>query len=292
MRMRSIWKGHIRFSLVTIPIRIYNAVETSENIKFNQLHKDCNGRVGYEKKCKKCAKTLASDEIVKGYEYEPDQYVIFEDSDFEKVRLKSTKVIEIEGFVEVGEVAPSLFESPYYAGPDGEVAARSYALLCAAMKETGRVGVGKVVLRDREDVVLLSPHENGLALFRLRYPAEVRKFSQVPQVDTLPAADKDQLKLARSLVDSMARPMSELSLQDNWKSAVREMIQAKAAGKEIVQIEEEEKPAMDILTALKQSIEKAKTAKEGMQPARGKSEAAAKAPKAQTKAPAKKKKAG
>lgn len=298
--MRSIWKGHIRFSLVTIPIRIYNAVETSENIKFNQLHKDCNGRVGYEKKCKKCAKTLASDEIVKGYEYEPDQYVIFEDADFEKVRLKSTKIIEIEGFVEVGEIAPALFESPYYAGPDGDVAARSYALLCAAMKETGRVGVGKVVLRDREDVVLLSPHEKGLALYRLRYPAEVRQISQVPQIDTLPAADKDQLKLARSLVDSMARPMADLTLQDNWKSAVREMIQSKAAGKEIVQIEEEEKPAMDILTALKQSIEKAQSEKQGMQPARGKStdaaakkaEKAQKADKAAVKPAARKKKAG
>lgn len=267
--MRSIWKGHIRFSLVTIPIRIYNAVETSESIRFNQLHKDCNGRVGYEKKCKKCQKALSSDEIVKGYEYEPDQYVIFEDSDFEKVRLKSTKVIEIDGFVQVNEIAPSLFESPYYAGPDGEVAARSYALLCAAMKETGRVGVGKVVLRDREDVVLLAPHESGLALYRLRYPEELRKFSQVPQIDTLPALDKEQLTLARSLVDSMARPMADLTLKDNWKSAVKEMIQAKAAGKEIVQIEEEEKPAMDILTALRESIARAQ-GETGMKTARGK----------------------
>ncbi|HMW60222.1 MAG TPA: hypothetical protein PKA91_11290, partial [Leptospiraceae bacterium] len=147
--MRSIWKGHIRFSLVTIPVRIYNAIETSESIRFNQLHRECNGRVGYDKKCKKCEKSLTTEEIVKGYEYEPDQYVVFEDSDFEKVKLKSTKVIEIEGFVGVDEVHPTLFESPYYAGPDGDVAARSYALLCQALKDAGKVGVGKVVLRDR-----------------------------------------------------------------------------------------------------------------------------------------------
>ena len=128
--MRAIWKGHIRFSLVTIPIRIYNAIETSESISFNQLHKECNGNIGYDKKCKKCGEVVKNESIVKGYKYEPDQYVIIEDSDFEKVRLKSTKVIEIEGFVDESEVHPTLFDSPYYAGPDGEVASKAYALLC------------------------------------------------------------------------------------------------------------------------------------------------------------------
>ncbi len=280
--MRSIWKGHIRFSLVTIPVRIYNAIETSESIRFNQLHRDCNGRVGYEKKCKKCEKVLSTDEIVKGYEYEPDQYVVFEDADFEKVKLKSTKVIEIEGFVGVDEVHPTLFESPYYAGPDGDVAAKSYALLCQALKDAGKVGVGKVVLRDREDVVLLSPHEKGLALYRLRYPAEVRQMKDVPQIDKLSDADKEQLKLARSLVESMARPLSEIELKDNYRGALKEMIDAKVAGKEIVQVEEAEKPTMDIMTALKQSIEKAAAMRGGMIPATG--EKKAKAEKAEPKA--------
>ncbi len=267
--MRSIWKGHIRFSLVTIPVRIYNAIETSESIRFNQLHRECNGRVGYDKKCKKCKKSLTTEEIVKGYEYEPDQYVVFEDSDFEKVKLKSTKVIEIEGFVGVDEVHPTLFESPYYAGPDGDVAARSYALLCQALKDAGKVGVGKVVLRDREDVVLLSPHEKGLALYRLRYPAEVRKMAEVPQIDKVEPADKEQLKLARNLVESMARPLSDIELKDNYRGALKEMIDAKVAGKEIVQVEEVEKPAMDIMTALKASIEKAAAMRGGMIPAKG-----------------------
>ncbi|MBL8021844.1 MAG: Ku protein [Leptospirales bacterium] len=268
--MRSIWKGHIRFSLVTIPVRIYNAIETSENIKFNQLHRECNGRVGYDKKCKKCQQSLATADIVKGYEYEPDQYVVFEDSDFEKVKLKSTKVIEIEGFVDVNEVHPMLFESPYYAGPDGDVAAKSYSLLCQALKETGRVGVGKVILRDREDVVLLSPHEQGMALYRLRYPEEIRKITDVPQVDKLDTADKEQLKLARSLVDSMARPLAEIELKDNYKSAMKEIIDAKVAGKEIISMEEEPKPAVDIMTALRESIELAKSSKKGMVTATGK----------------------
>ena len=98
--MRSIWKGHIRFSLVTIPIRIYNAVDTEETIRFQQLHKEDNGAVGYEKKCKKCGKTLTAEEIVKGYQFEPEQYVIVSPEDLEKIKLKSTKVIEIEGFID------------------------------------------------------------------------------------------------------------------------------------------------------------------------------------------------
>jgi len=269
--MRSIWKGHIRFSLVTIPVRVYNAIETSESIHFNQIHRECNGRIGYDKKCKKCQKGVTTEEIVKGYEYEPDQYVIFEDQDFEKLKLKSTKVIEIEGFVKVEEVHPMLFESPYYAGPDGDVAAKSYGLLCQALRESGRVGVGKVILRDREDIVLLSPHEKGLTLYRLRYPDEVRKITEVPQVDKVPETDKEQLKLAKSLVESMARPLAEIELKDNYRNAVKEIIQAKISGKEIVYMEEEAKPAVDIMTALKQSIEQAKANKKGMVAATGKS---------------------
>ena len=103
--MRSIWKGHIRFSLVTIPIRIYNAVDTTEQaIRFNQLHKEDNGPVGYDKKCKKCGKVLGTEEIVKGYQFEPEQYVVVSSEDFEKLKLKSTKVIEIEGFIDASEV--------------------------------------------------------------------------------------------------------------------------------------------------------------------------------------------
>ena len=104
--MRSIWKGYIRFSLVTIPIRIYNAVNTEETIRFNQLHKDDNGPVGYEKKCKKCGTTLTNEDIVKGYQFEPEQFVIVSADDLAKIKLQSTKVIEISGFIDSGEIHP------------------------------------------------------------------------------------------------------------------------------------------------------------------------------------------
>src|SRR5437773_9140938 len=266
--MRSIWKGHIRFSLVTIPIRIYNAVDTEETIRFNQLHKEDNGPVGYEKKCKKCGKALTAEEIVKGYQFEPEQYVIVSPEDLEKIKLKSTKVIEIEGFIDAGEVHPTLYDSPYFAGPDGVVAAKTYSLLTLALKASGKVGIGKVVLRDREEAVMISPLEGGLILYKLRNPSELRKIDAVPQLERN-EVNKDELKLSISLVESMASTLKEMDLTDRYSDALREMIEAKVAGKEVVTAPEEEKPVVDIMAALRQSIEQTKANKKPTEKAKG-----------------------
>src|SRR5437763_1263555 len=207
--MRSIWKGHIQFSLVTIPIRIYNAVDTEETIRFNQLHKEDNGAVGYEKKCKKCGKVLTNEEIVKGYQFEPEQYVIVSADDLSKIKLKSTKVIEIEGFIDASDIHPSLFDAPYFAGPDGPVAAKSYALLSEALKASGKAGIGKVVLREREEAVMIGAQDGGLMLYKLRHPNQIRKMADVPQVEKK-ELNKDELKLSISLVESMSSSMKEL----------------------------------------------------------------------------------
>lgn len=264
--MRAIWKGHIQFSMVTIPVKIYGAIEASKKISFNQLHADDFGRVAYEKKCKKCGKVLKSGDIVKGHEVEPDTYVVVESEDFEKLKMKSLRVIEIEGFVDQAEVHPTLFDTPYFAGPDGPVAAKTYALLCETLRETGRLGVGRVVLRDRESVMLLSPHEQGLMLYKLRYPEELRSMANVPEIDTA-IADKAQLQLARTLVDTMATSLDNLELKDRYNDALREMIVAKAEGKELVTSEEAPKEVVDIMTALKASIEEAKENRKPMKKA-------------------------
>ena len=281
--MRSIWKGHIRFSLVTIPIRIYNAVDTAEQaIRFNQLHKDDNGPVGYDKKCKKCGKALSAEEIVKGYQFEPEQYVIVSPEDMDKIKLKSTKVIEIEGFIDASEVHPSLYESPYFAGPDGAVAAKTYSLLSQALKASGKVGVGKVVLRDREEIVMISPLDGGIMLYKLRNPIEVRKMESVPQIEHK-EINKDELKLSISLVESMASTLKELDLTDRYSDALREMIEAKIAGRQVVTVAEEEKPVVDIMTALRQSIEQTKARKKPMEKAKGEKKPAVEAAPAKPK---------
>lgn len=265
--MRAIWKGHIRFSLVTIPIRIYNAIDSAQTISFNLLSKEGHNPVSYEKKDKVTGEPLKQEDIVKGYQYEPGQYVIIEQEDIEKVRLKSTKLIDIEGFVDEKEIHPALFEAPYFAGPDGDVAAKTYGLLCHTLKQTGKVGVGRVVLRDRETIVLLAPQEKGLMLHRLRFPDEVKNINEVPGLLET-SVDKEQIKLAKTLVDSMLKKFSDIEMKDNYTIELKKMIDAKIEGKEIVTITEEEPEVVDIMTALKASIEKAK--KKPMEKAKGK----------------------
>ena len=211
---------------------------------------------------------LAAEDIVKGYQFEPDQYVIIAPEDLKKIKLKSTKVIDIEGFIDASEVHPTLYESPYFAGPDGPVGASTYALLTQALQESGKVGVGKVVMRDREEVVLLAPLEGGLVLYKLRNPQELRKMSDVPQLAKV-EPKKEELKLSVSLIESMATSLAELDLTDHYRDALREMIEAKIAGRQVVSVPEVQPAVIDITAALRESIERTKALKKPMEKAKG-----------------------
>ena len=259
--MRSIWKGHIRFLLVAIPVRIYNAIETSEKIQFNQLHRDDYGPIGYDKRCKKCSQIVSNDQITKGYQYEPDRYAIVEPDDVAKIKIKTTKAVDIVGFVDRSEIPTTFYDAPYFAGPDGAVSEKPYALLREVMKQTGKVGVGKVVLRDREDLVAVFPHEDGLVLQKLHYPHELRKMEDVPEIDgvgklTVQKLNKNELKLATTLVQEMVTTLSEVDTEDNYHSALRKLIDAKIKGRKVVELEEvEELPRLDIMSALKKRLQ-------------------------------------
>jgi len=279
--MRAIWRGHIQFSLVTIPVRIYNAIDASESISFNLLSKEGHNPVGYEKKDKVTGETLKNDDIVKGYQYEPGQFVIIEPEDFAKVKLKSEKVIEIQGFVNAEEVPATLFEAPYYIGPDGDVAAKTYGLLSETLRQANMLGVGKVVLRDREVPLLLAPYDKGIVMYRLRFPHEVRDINDVPMLNQV-KADKDQLKLAKTLVDSMTVKFADIEMKDHYTEALKEIIDAKVAGREVVMVAEEAPEVVDIMTALKASIDAAK--KKPMEKAKGETGKKAKAEKEPKKA--------
>ena len=262
--MRSVWKGHIRFSLVTIPIQIFNAIETKNNISFNQLHKEDNGRVGYQKTCKSCGDVLKSADIVKGYEYEPDQYVVLTKDELSAIKLKSTRAIDIEAFVDIDEVNPSRFEAVYFVGPDGEVAKKSFKLFLETIKQAGKAGVGRIILRDREDVVLMVPEENAIVMYKLRYPYELRNIDKVPDTEPI-EIDDTQLKLAKTLVDSLATKFSDIDFEDRYHEALMELVQKKIEGSEIVTAAESdnETPTVNIMDALKASIEQAKNLKKG-----------------------------
>jgi len=267
--MKAIWKGHIRFSLVTIPVRIYSAIDTAQTIRFNQLNKKTNNPIRYEKKDKGTDEVVKAEDIVKGFQYEPGQFVVVNPEDFQKVKLKSTKVIEIEGFVDQSEVKATLYDAPYYAGPDGEVAAKAYSLLCKTLDETGKLGVGRVVLRERESIMLIAPAYPGILMYKLRYPDEIRNVQNVPDLIELDA-NEDELKLAKTLVESLSTSIEKITLKDRYQNALKEIIDSKIEGKEIVTYEEEEKPVVDIMSALKASIADAKEQKKPMKKATGK----------------------
>ena len=259
--MRSIWKGHIRFLLVAIPVRIYNAIETSEKIQFNQLHREDYGPIGYDKRCKKCSQIVSNDQITKGYQYEPDRYAIVEPEDVAKIKIKTTKAVDIVGFVDRSEIPTTFYDAPYFAGPDGPVSEKPYALLREVMKQTGKIGVGKVVLRDREDLVAVFPHEDGLVLQKLHYPHELRKMDAVPEIEavgklTAQKLNKNELKLAATLVQEMETTLAEVDTEDNYYNALRTLIDSKIKGRKVVELEEvEELPRLDIMSALKKSLQ-------------------------------------
>ena len=258
--MRSIWKGHIRFLLVAIPVRIYIAIETSEKIQFNQLHRDDFGPIGYDKRCKKCGEVVTNDQITKGYQYEPDRYAIVEPEDIARIKIKTTKAVDIIGFVDREEIPTTFYDSPYFAGPDGAVSEKPYALLREVMKQTGKIAVGKVVLRDREDLVAVFPHEDGLVLQKLHYPHELRKMEDVPDLEGVQNLDanklnKNELKLATTLVQEMATTLSEIDTADAYHNALRTLIDSKIKGGELAEFEVEEVPRLDIMSALKKSLQ-------------------------------------
>jgi DNA end-binding protein Ku len=254
--MRSIWKGHIRFLLVAIPVRVYNAIETSEKIQFNQLHREDFGPVGYDKRCKKCGQVVTNEEITKGYQYEPDRYALVEPEEIAKVKIKTTKAVDIAGFVDASEIPPTFYDSPYYLGPDGPVAEKPFALLRQVLQETGKVGLAKVVLRDREDLVAVFPHENGIVLQKLHYPAELRSIRDVPEIDNVQKVDKKELSMATMLVEQMVTSFSDIDTVDHYHLALRKLIDSKIKGKKVTEFEKiEEVPRLDIMTALKKSLQ-------------------------------------
>lgn len=256
--MRSIWKGHIRFSLVTIPINIYSANNSKGNISFDQLHDDDNGKIKYKRVCTSCDEEVPYQHIVKGYEYQPDQYVVLSKENLESIKLKSERAIDIEAFVDIDEVHPSRFEAVYYVGPSDTVAQKTFNLFLKTLQKSNKAGVGRLVLREKEDVVLMTPQKGALVLYKLRYPYELKDIEKVPNVEDTPV-DEGQLKLAETLVDSLTKSFDEIDFTDHYRDALKALIDKKVDGQEIVTVteHEEDAPVVDIMEALQKSIEAA-----------------------------------
>ncbi len=268
---RAIWTGAISFGLVTVPVKLYAAVQ-SKTVKFNQLDAEDHSRIAMKRTNAQTGEEVPYDRIVKGFEISPDRYVVLEPEELESLDPRKTKTIDIEGFVELSEVDPIYFDHPYYLVP-GTGGAKPYRLLVDAMRESGRVGIAKVVIRSKQQLVALRPIGDVLAMSTMVFHDEV-----VPadSLDEVPAADEvdanpRELEMATALVESLTEAWEPEKYHDTYREDVLALIERKAAGEEIAIQPAREEPSQvpDLMSALKASLDAVR------KPASGKGEAGA-----------------
>jgi DNA end-binding protein Ku len=251
----TVWKGHLTFGLVSFPVKLFTAAR-SEGISFNQLHKSDNSRIKQVIYCQAEDKPIPRSEIVKGYEYEKDRYVVIEDEDIKKMAPSSAKVMEILEFVKSAEVDPIYFESSFYIAPD-EAGQKPYALLFDTLKRTGYVGVAKIAMHNREHIVIVRPGKNGVLMHTMYYTHEIRKVDEF-RTD-LSLVKEKELALATNLIEALAGEFEPEKYHDNYRENLLQMIEAKKQGHEVVATPEpQQAKVVDILEALKASLAMAK----------------------------------
>jgi DNA end-binding protein Ku len=266
MAPRPTWKGYLKVSLVNIPVKVYPATESSATISFNQLHAECQTKIQQKKWCPKCEREITHAEVVKGYEFEKGRWVVVEDEDIAKVRTESTKVINLAQFTDEHAIDPMYVDRAYYLVPDGPMASDAYAVMRDGM--AGKVGVGKVAIHGREYLVAVKPHKQGLVMYTLHHAAEIRTIDQIEELREVRAkANPAEMKLARQVVESFEGELNLADYKDEYQEGLRKIIEAKIAGEEIVAQEEEAPPkVVDLMEALRRSLDsvsagKKKTAK-------------------------------
>lgn len=250
---RAIWSGAISFGMVSIPVKLYTATE-SKDIGFRQLHRDDLVRIRQLRWCPAEEREVAYDEIVRGYEYAKDQYVVLDDADFEDLPVPSKRTISISAFVEASEIDPLYYEKGYYLEPD-EAGVKPYALLLRSIGEKQLVAIGQVAIRSKESLCVLRPHEGRLVMETLYYPDEIRSEPEIDVSDVKLSAQ--ELKMAHSLIEMLQAPFEPAEYHDEYRDALMARITAKLEGGEIVSAEEQAPAAqpVDLMAALRASIE-------------------------------------
>jgi DNA end-binding protein Ku len=260
--MRPLWKGSISFGLVNIPVRLFAATE-QRNVRFRYLHEPCRTPVEYRKVCPSCKKEVSIDEIVKGYEYEKDRFVIIAESELARIPAETTRSIAIVDFVLQEEVDPVYYDRSYFLAP-GETGEKAFQLLQRAMAEAGMVAVVRVVLRARQALGVLRVYEHTMALETMFYPDEVRSTGELPAWNTEIKVHDNELKMARELIGNLTAPFAPEKYTDEYRRSLLEMIEAKIAGEEVhIAPTPERAGVVDLVEALKASVEATRKATGG-----------------------------
>jgi len=254
MAARPTWKGYLKVSLVTIPVKVFPATESAATLSFNQLHAECKTRIQQKRWCPHCEREVPNTELVKGYEYEKGHYVVVTEEDIEKVRVDSSKVIDLSQFTDVTDIDPIYVDKSYYLAPDGPMAAESFAVMREGM--AGKAGIGKVALYGREYLVAVRPQKKGLVMYTLHHDAEIRSIDQVEELNSVPSKVKpEEMKLAKQVIATFDAELNLKDYKDEYKAGLRKIIDAKIAGEEVVATEVQEPPkVVDLMEALRRSL--------------------------------------
>jgi DNA end-binding protein Ku len=255
MPARPTWKGYLKISLVTIPIKVFPATDAGATLSFNQLHAECQTRIQQKRWCPQCEREVPNTDIVKGYEFEKGRYVVMDEEDVEKVRVDSTRVINLEKFTNDSAIDPIYFERPYYLAPDGPVASEAFAVVREGME--GMAGIGKVALYGREYLVKVQPRERGLIMYTLRHAEEIRAMDGIDELGHMPAKVKaEEVKLARQVMSTFEGELDFKAYRDEYQDGLRQIIAAKVEGREIVAPEVEAPPkVVNLMDALRRSLD-------------------------------------
>ncbi|MGB6678260.1 MAG: Ku protein [Terriglobales bacterium] len=248
----SVWSGYLTFGLISMPVKLFSGARSS-GISFNMLHRDDLSRLKQQYVCLADGKVVERSDIVKGYEFRKDEYVVIEPEEIKKIEPKTAKTMEILEFVKTSEVDPVYFESSYYMIPD-EAGRRPYALLTKAMEESEYVAIAKLTMHNREYTVFLRPHEGGMMLHTMYYKEEVREVEGfgAPDVELKDA----EVKVAHQLIEALADEWDPEKYHDTFQDNLKNLIQTKLEGGKIAEVEKPKKlaPVVDLMSALKASL--------------------------------------
>jgi DNA end-binding protein Ku len=264
--MRPLWKGAITFGLISIPVRLYSAVE-SKSLKFHLLHAEDQGRVRYKRVCTKCGKEVSWDDLVRGYEYSKDHYVIFTDEELEGLDVDSIKAIDVVTFVPISQIDPIYYDKTYYVAPDAP-GVKAYRLLADAMHAEEQVGVAKVALRDKEHLATVRLKEDVFVLETMHWPDEIRE-PEFEELDMKVQVRDPEVKMARQLIQQLSGDFHPEEFKDEYRERLQATAERKIEGQEVAvaaEPSEEPAPVVDLMEALKASVADAKKKKGGGEP--------------------------
>jgi len=260
MAPKSIWKGAMGFGMVSVPVKLYSANE-EKTVHFNQIHKDCGGRIGSPKTCKDCGKQLEGEEIVKGYPVGDDQYVLMDEADFTSLPVKSLKTIDVVAFVEGDQIDPRHYDKPYFLAPEA-AGTKAFSLFLQAMGKVNMVGICKLGYREKEHLATIRAYGGVILLQTLYYADELRNPDEV--APKLADVSEREMEMAITLLQTLQTPHADLGqYQDEYRVALLDRIQAKLNGQPITATEvAKEEPKMDLVDALMASINAENKAKQ------------------------------